>query len=224
MLTVSDRPDYLVDTTHLLVTGVTGSRTEYGGKTAMSNWLASNAGRAEFDVVLFLNVKHDDAPERQADVVAQSVQEAAHAMGDGATHICISPTDPDWTAVSRRLREFVDALPTDLRKMVVLDEAPELDEDALLWFVRVAGNGSNTKAVVISQSPGALSTSVRQQCIWVWVGPGLEDVRHVFRANNRGHHLDYILENHDPYQWTVITGPGEEDRDTFPPVPEEYAG
>ena len=64
---------------------------------------------------------------------------------------------------------------------------------------------------------------VRRQTALCWVGPVTEDNRHVFRANNRGNHFDWIREHHDPYQWTVMTGPANEDRDTFDPVPERFA-
>ena len=215
--------EYLTDRSHILIAGVTGARTDYGGKTALANWWASTHGREAFDVVIFGNFKHDDGPERHAEVVARTVDEVAGAMGDGAQHVCLSPTDPDWPAVSERLRSFVDALPTDLSKLVVLDEAPELDDEALQWFVRVAGNGANCKTLVLSQAPGDLPQAVRRQCILAWVGPVTENNRHVFRANNRENHFRAMLEEHDPYHWSVLLGPDDQDRDHFKPVPEEFA-
>ena len=220
---MSDTPPYLTDRSHLLIAGVTGARTDYGGKTSLANWLAATHGRASTDLALFVNVKLDDAPERHADAVATNLQEVAGAMRDGATFVCLSPTRADWGAVSRDVREFVEALPRDLEKMVVLDEAPELDEEALRWFVRVAGNGAACKTVVLAQAPGDLDMAVRRQTLLCWIGPATEDNRHVFEANHRGNHFDYILEEHDPYVWSVMTGPADQDRDTFEPVPEKYA-
>jgi len=215
--------EYFCDRSHLLICGVTGARTDYGGKTALATWWADNWGRKANDVVIFGNYKLDDAPERHADAVATAVDELAGPIREGATFICLSPTSSDWEAVHRRLRDAVDALPSDMRKMIVHDEAPELDEDALQWFVRVAGNGSSCKSLVLAQAPGDLPSAVRRQTILTWVGPATGNDRHVFRANSRGNHFEYIREEHDPYVWTVMTGPAESDRDTYDPVPEVYA-
>jgi hypothetical protein len=215
--------DYFTDRSHVLLAGVTGARTNYGGKTAIATWWADNWGRQANDLVIFGNYKLDDAPERHADVVVSTVEEIAGAVRSGATYVCLSPTSSDWEAVHRRLRAAVEALPADMDKFVIHDEAPELDEESLQWFVRVAGNGANCKSLILSQAPGDLSKSVRRQTILAWVGPATEDDRAVFTANKRGNHFDHILEEHEPYVWSVLTGPADEDRDTYDPVPEEYA-
>lgn len=85
------------------------------------------------------------------------------------------------------------------------------------------GNGASCKSLVLAQAPGDLSMAVRRQCILSWVGPVSEDNRHVFEANKRGHHFDALQEEHGPYVWSVLTGPDPEDRDTYDPVPEDYA-
>jgi hypothetical protein len=215
--------DYFTDRSHLLLAGVTGARTDYGGKTAIATWWADNPGRAAFDVVIFGNFKLDDGPERHADVVVNTVEEIAGAIRSGETYICLSPIDADWEAVHQRLRAAIEALPTEMDKFVIHDEAPELDEDALQWFVRVAGNGANCKSLILAQAPGDLPNAVRRQTILAWVGPATGNNEHVFTANNRRNHFDYIRDAHDPYVWTVMTGPADEDRDTYDPVPEEYA-
>jgi len=214
--------EYFTDRSHILIAGVTGARTRYGGKTSLATWWYDIHSSA-FDVAIFGNFKHDDAPERFADVVAGDVNEVAGAMANGSTQICLSPIRSDWEEVSRRLRAFVDELPTDMDKLVVLDEAPELDEEALEWFVRVAGNGSNCKSLILAQAPGDLPQSVRRQTILAWVGPVDENSRHVFRANNRENHFDAIREDHDPYHWSIMLGPEDGDRDHYKPVPERYA-
>ncbi|MFC7131649.1 MULTISPECIES: hypothetical protein [Salinibaculum] len=217
------QPDYFTDRSHLLIAGVTGARTDYGGKTALANWWCDNHGRASFDLVLFLNFKHDSGPKATADADVQTVEGVAQAMREGATYISLSPSSADWQAVHDRLRAFVDALPNDMDKLVVHDEAPEYDEDSLRWFVRVAGNGANCKSLIIAQAPGDLSMAVRRQTMLCWIGPVTEDNRHVFEANHRGNHFDAIQREHDPYVWSVLTGPEDADRDTYDPVPEEYA-
>jgi len=213
--------DYLTDRTHMLITGVTGSRTNYGGKTSLATWWADTHGRASTDVVLYLNVKLDEPPEEHAGVVARNLQEVGEAIGEGHQFVCFSPMDHDWEDVSVRFRDFVARLDRDLEKLVVLDEGPELDEDAILWFLRVAGNGNNCKTLLLSQEPGAVPG--RGQCSLVWVGPVQENQRHVFRANNRENHFDAMQREHEPYHWSVLTGPGDDDRDHYRPVPEKYA-
>lgn len=214
--------DYFTDRSHIMIGAPTGSRTNYGGKTTLATWWADKHGRASKDLVLFVNVKLDDEPEAAADVVARDLNEVAAAMRDGHRFICLSPMRSDWEEVSRRVKAFVAELPTSMEKMVVLDEAPELDEDALLWFVRVAGNGNATKTMIMTQNPGDLSTSVRGQCILVWIGPVTGNNEGVFRANDRGAHYDALRDDHEPYHWSVLLGPESEDRDHYRPVPEDY--
>jgi hypothetical protein len=213
---------YFNDRSHLFIAAPTGSRTRYGGKTTLATWWCDTYGRAAFDVVLFVNVKLDDAPEQHADAVAQDLPEVGEAFGAGAEFVCLSPLRSDWEEVSRRVQAFVEALPADMDKAVVLDEAPELDEDAVLWFTRVAGNGANTKTLVLSQNPGDVSTSVRGQCILCWVGPATGNNRAVLEAAGRGEHYQQLVEQ-DPYHWSILLGPEASDRDEFEPVPEEYA-
>lgn len=219
---------YLRDRTHLLIAGVTGVRTDYGGKTAVASWWADNWGRSEFDVVLFFNPKQDRGPERIADEVVRDAEGAAMAVGDGAGVVTISPDHQHWQAEHDRVRELVqwlaDELPESAQLAVVHDEAPEFDGESLAGFVRVDGNGSRCKSLVIAQSPGNLSKDVRQQCVLVWVGPVTGEEEGIFSANQRRAHFDWILANQRPYQWSVLLGPDETDRDTFDPVPEHYAG
>jgi len=218
---VSDLPSYFNDHSHIFLAAPTGSKTVYGGKSSLATWWADKHGRAAFDMVLFVNVKLDDGPERHADAVAQDVEAAAAAFGDGAQFVCLSPTDPDWEAVSRRVKQFVEHLPKGPDKIVILDELPELDDEAVLWFVRIAGNGANCKTLGLAQNPGDVSTSVRGQMILTWVGPAAGNNRAVLEANERGAHFDSLVEQ-EPYHWSVLLGPEASDRDEFKPVPEEY--
>jgi len=214
--------NYMTDRSHIFLAAPTGARTEYGGKTTLATWWADTHGRASKDLVLFCNVKLDDGPERHADAVANNLEEVGAAVGNGARYVCLSPTNPDWEEVSSRVKAFVDELPSDMEKMVVLDEAPELDEEAVLWFVRIAGNGNAVKTIVLSQNPGDVSTSVRGQTILVWVGPATGNNEAVLKANNLGAHYD-ALQQQQPYHWSVLLGPEPTDRDPYKPVPEKYA-
>lgn len=211
--------DYFTDRAHMLISGVSGSRTDYGGKTALANWWLDQWGHC-FDLALFLNFKRDDnvRGERVA-----TLDELADAIAAGKSHINYVPENPDWQEEHERLQEFIRALPDDMSKIIVHDEAPEYDDESLLYFVRVAGNGNNCKSLVVAQSPTDLSTSVRNQCVPVWVGPTTEQNKHYFKANSYSNHYEFIQQVHDPYFWTVITGPGDDDRDHYQPVPEDYA-
>lgn len=215
--------DYLTDRSHILISGVSGSRTDYGGKTGLSNWWADNWGRRAFDIVLFLNFKHDTAPAETADVDVDGVEGVADAIAAGHSYICLTPSSADWEAVHQRVKEFIQALPSDMDKLVVHDEAPEYDGESLLSFVRVLGNGSYCKSLVIAQAPGDLDTSVRNQLIPCWVGPVTEQNRHYFAANHYLNHFRAMRDDHEPYHWSVLTGPGDDDRDHYEPVPEDYA-
>lgn len=215
--------DYLTDGSHLLLTGPTGSKTVYGGKTSLAAYLADNPLR-ERELVIVLNVKQDDLASILADYrEVGSVDELATAMSDGARRLILTPTDPDWEAVSERLVAFVAELPSNTSKALVLDEVPELDEESVLTAVRVLGNGANCKSVLLSQSPTDVSTSIVKQVIPVWVGPVPSSYRAWFRTYSYAEAYDYIAEHHDPYEWTVILGPGDGDWDHYDAVPEVYA-
>lgn len=209
---------------HLLFTGPTGRNSRFGGKTATATWYADNAARSR-DLVIFLNTKQDPVGDVLEDYTeVDSVEAAADVIGNGARRVIITPMDPDWEAVSVRLESFIRALGQDLGdKVVILDEVPELDEDAVLSFVRVHGNGANCQAVLISQSPTDVSTSITKQTTIVWVGPMKEDYEAWFKAHDRGPAFEYISANHDPYEWTVVLGPGEGEWTHYEAVPEEYA-
>lgn len=215
------RPDYLTDTSHLLLLGPTGARTVYGGKTALATWLADGPLR-ERELVLFVNVKQDDVADVLEDYrEVSTVREVGEAMGDGARRIVLTPNDPDWEAVSERVESFVRELPADMGKAVVLDEVPELDERAVLSFARVHGNGANCKLVAISQGATEVSQSVVNCCIPIWIGPKPGSYDAWFRSNDLGSHIE-PLNAHEPYEWSVLLGPAAEDRDHFEPVDERY--
>lgn len=225
------RPDYFTDNGHLLLTGVTGAQGDYlgesgqfGGKSALAAWWADNPGRSK-DLVVFGNFKGDDVTSVLTDFTeVASVDELADAMGRGHRRIVLTPRDGDWAAVSVRLEQFIRALPADLSKLVVLDEAPELDHDAVLSFVRVHGNGANCKTIVLSQSPTDISTAIVKQCVPVWVGPMKSDYRSWFRTHDRLDAYQFVKDTHEPFHWTVIVGTGPGEWHHYEPVAEKYGG
>ena len=217
-----DLPSYFTDNGHLLLTGITGAETDFGGKSALATWWADTHGRRR-DLVLWCNFKQDDVVGvLDGFVEVRSVRAVGEAMHDGARRIVLTPNNPDWEAVSRRVEALVRELPSDMSKLVVLDEVPELDEDAVLSFVRLHGNGANCKTLALAQSPTDVSGSVLKQTSPVWVGLIKSSYRAWFRTHDYEAHFDHIQQRHEPFHWTVITGPGESDRDHFEPVPAQY--
>jgi len=221
--------DYFTDNAPVLLTGVTGAQGNYGGsgnyggKSSTATWWADEPGR-ERDLVIWANFKSDDVAGVLDDFrEVGSVEELAHAMGEGARRLVLTPRDHDWPAVSRRLEAFVAELPQEMTKLVVLDECPELDEDAVLSFVRVHGNGANCKTLVLAQSPTDLPTAIVKQCLLVWVGPMKTDYVSWFRSKDLKPAYDYILDQQGPYEFTVIYGKDEGDWAHHQPVPEVYA-
>lgn len=216
---MSDVPSYFEDD-HFLIIGPTGRKTDFGGKTSLATWWAD---RVERDLVIFANVKGDDvAGVVDGFVEVTDVEDLARAVARGERRIVLTPTDHDWTAVSRRLEGFVATTPDDMSVFVVLDEVPELDEDAVLTFVRVHGNGADCQVLALAQSPTDVSGSILKQCTPVWVGPVPSSYRAWFRTHDFDPHYQYIQRHHEPYHWSVLLGPDEGDIDHFQPVPERY--
>lgn len=221
-------PAYFGDNGHVLITGVTGARGDYlgsgqfGGKSALATyWTATHA--TDRDLVIFGNFKNDDVGEvLNGYREVGSVAEIADGMAAGESRFVLTPRDGDWAAVSERLEAFVRELPDDLSKWVVLDESPELSEDAVLSFVRVHGNGANCKTLVLAQSPTDLSTAVVKQTVLCWVGPMKSDYLSWFRTHDIEPAFHHIDETHDPYWWTLVLGKGDGEWHTYEPVPEEY--
>lgn len=216
----------LLDVGHCLITGPTGRRGDYGGKSSLATWWCDEPGSA-YDLVIFANFKHDDVCAVLDDYrEVRSVDELADAMDGARGRFVLTPHDADWEAVSRRLKDFVQALgrrDESTSKLVVLDECPELDESAVLTFVRVLGNAANCDALCIAQSPTDVSTSIVKQCAVVWVGPVPSSYEAWFRTYDYHAHYRYIAEHHDPYEWTVILGTDDVDRAHYQAVPEVYA-
>jgi len=211
--------EFLTDRSHVLISGVTGARSRYGGKTALANWWLCEPAQRD-DLRIFLNPKHDEEVRGRS---VASVEELAREMRDGHRHFDLAPQSSDWETVSERLMMFVRALPQLMSKTVVIDEAPEMDEEALLTMVRVLGNMATCKTLLLAQAPGDLPVKIRRQVVLAWVGPFTGSNAHVFEANDLGAHVDHLHEQ-GPYEWSVILGPAPEDRVEFAPVPEEFAG
>ncbi len=229
--------DYFTDNAPVLLTGVTGAQGDYGGgegesyggKSVTATWWADQPGSTR-DLCIWANFKQDAVADvLDGFIEVGSVEALADRMGrerarGETTHrFVLSPTDHDWERVSRRLEAFVRELPQKMTKLVVLDESPELDEDAVLSFVRVHGNGANCKTLVLAQSPTDLPTAIVKQCLLVWVGPMKTDYKAWFGSKSLIYAYEHILAEQDPYEFTVVYGKDDGDWAHHEPVPERYA-
>ncbi|RNJ25467.1 hypothetical protein [Halosegnis longus] len=220
---------YLSDNSPVLITGVTGAQGsylddegQYGGKSALATWWTATHGSTR-NLVIFGNFKNDGVSDVLTDFrEVGSISELATAMSDGWRRFVLTPNDGDWEAVSRRLEGFIRELPDAMTKLVVLDESPELDEDAVLSFVRVHGNGANCKTLVLAQSPTDLSTSIVKQTLLCWVGPMKNDYLSWFRTHDYEAAFEFIDSAHDPYHWSVVLGKGEDEWHHYQPVDERW--
>lgn len=222
------RPDFFTDNGHLFIAGITGSKTDMGGKTALANWWLCEPGSTR-DLRIFYNAKGSTCVRGET---VHSVEEMANRMADGVRHFDFVPPTQDWETPHERLRHFVAELPTEMSKMVVHDETPEYEQGgdgSLGWFVKVAGqedglHAANCKSLVLAQDPVDTGKSTRKQTdTHVWVGPTSSDYRQYFANQGYSNHYQHIVDEHDPYEWTVMQGPRDGDRTTYEPVPEEYA-
>lgn len=223
---MSDAPAFFTDNGHVFIAGITGSRDDMGGKTALANWWLCEplGGR---DLRIFYNAKGSTNVRGER---VYSVDELAERMADGVRHFDFVPPTEDWGTPHQRLREFIAELPTDMAKAVVHDETPEYSgEGSLAWFVKVAGQGdgvhaANCKSLLLAQDPVDTAPSTRKQTpTHVWVGPTSTDYESYFASKSFSNHFDAIIGEQEPYEWTVMQGPRDEDRRRYPPVPEEYA-
>jgi len=221
------QPTFFTDNGHVLISGITGSRAEMGGKTALANWWLCNP-LADRDLRVFYNAKGSSCVRGER---VNSVAELADRMADGVRHFDFVPVSQDWATPHARLQAFVGELPTEMSKAVVHDETPEYAEEdgSLAWFLKVGGQAdgvfaANCKSLVLAQNPVDLSKTERTQTPTnVWVGPTSKDYRPYFANNGYLNHYEFIVANHDPYEWTVMQGPRDDDRRNYEPVPEEYA-
>lgn len=221
-------PSFFTDNGHVFVAGITGSRDEMGGKTALSNWWMQTHGSAR-DLRIFYNAKGSTCVRGTR---VHSVMELAKKMNAGERTFDFVPPTQDWATPHARLSSFVAELPTSMSKMVVHDETPEYEdggEGSLGWFVKVAGqddgmHAANCKSLVLAQDPIDAGKSIRKQTdTHVWVGPTSGDYEPYFRTAGFTNHFEHIQREQAPYQWTVMQGPRDEDRQTYDAVPAEFA-
>jgi len=206
---------YLADGGHVLITGATGARDDYGGKSVLANWWASElVEKGHRDVGLVVNPKghsfYRGAHGGHLDDLAESYRQGERVLS-------LDVQAPD-AAVA-----FVEELPGSA--VVVFDEAWDYSQSQKLnEAVRQLGNvdGGGIRSLVVSQRAWDLPDAIRNSCpLKVWVGPLTSEGRRYFETMGQGGAADAIEGEMGAHEWAVVDG--GELQDINQPVPERYA-
>jgi hypothetical protein len=206
---------YLADGGHVLISGSTGARDDYGGKTVLANWWMDNlVQKGHRDVALFLNPKRHGFIEGQT---VHTVKGLAESYRAGNRVFDVRDTQPDkWV-------NFLLSLGRDA--VVVFDEAQTYgDAEGLNDTLAMYGNrdDGSIRGLVITQRPWNLSEELRANMpVKVWVGPITNEGRRFFETEQMGTVADRLEGAMKPYHWAV-TDAGEL-QEVNEPVPEGYA-
>lgn len=216
------------DGSHVLISGVTGSGDEYGGKSSVAAWWLDTAVPVHFDFGIAFSPKGS----RFAGPTVTNAREAADAIGSGSRivewSVSGSPTNFDALGDAHaEAMSFASGLAGDV--LAVHDDAiTYAGADSLKWCCALAGNpsgdGNRIKSIVVSQDPWDLPRkAVRSNLpVLIWVGPVTDEIDKFFRQSGKGPAVDVVRERHDrPFMWSVVDGAGTVS--TFNPVPDRYA-
>jgi hypothetical protein len=216
------------DGTHVLISGVTGSGADFGGKTTTAAWwmdTAVESGHFQYGIAFSPKGNRFPGP------TVTSAREAANAVANGKRII-------EWTVDGRpgsvgslheehaNCMDFVSGVNGDV--LAVHDDAVMYSgADSLSWATALAGNpapGENrVKSLVVSQDPWDLPRKgVRTNLpVLVWVGPSGSAERY-FDCMKKSDAYELVNERHtEPYMWSVVDG--DDNVITFAPVDERYA-
>lgn len=215
---------YLTDFTHMLITGSTGSGSEYGGKSVLSGWIADNSVKSGFvDISIIFNVKgHDFFPGEKC----YSIKDVVTSYNSGNKIINYIPDETPIAEHSRLVEVFKKV---SGRKLFVHDEAHMLsDSPELDWCFRQGGNvGSkyrtgNIRSIAVTQHPWDLKNSTLNNTpLIVWIGPKTAQAKRYFQTMQIESAYKQIPENIEPYHWAVIDA--GEFVEINAPVPQKYA-
>lgn len=217
---MSDRY-YLTDGGHVLISGATGAKEGYGGKTVTANWWFSNAvEKGWYDQGVFINPKgHGWLEGREI----HSLQGLAQSYRSGQRLFNIHVPHDDAERAVDGVIEFFRNVDGDT--IVVFDEAQAYrDSRELSWVLSQGGNldGGAFTGLVITQRPWSLSETKRMNLpVKIWVGPVTSEGRKFFQTEQMQSVADELDGEMQPYHWAV-TDAGELQH-VNPPVPEAYA-
>jgi hypothetical protein len=221
---MSDRY-YLTDGGHVLISGATGAKAEYGGKTTTANWWFEQSVECGWhDVGLFYNPKgHDFIRGERVD----SLRELAEAYRSGTRlfNYCPPVSVTDQGALEEQHGEIVETLrQLPGEKIVVHDEAQSYPGPALNWCLAQGGNldEGSMRSLLLTQRPWNMPEELLANMpVKIWVGPVTSEGRRFFKTWEMGGAIAQVEEDTGPYHWAVTDG--GEYQHTNPPVPEEYA-
>lgn len=216
---MSDRY-YLTDGGHVLISGATGAKEGYGGKTVTANWWYSEAVRKGWhDMGIFINPKgHSFIEGREI----SSLRGLAQSYNSGNRLFNVQVPHDSTEAVT----DIVEwAMQLNGSKIIVFDEAQSYrDADRLDWVLSQGGNldSGGFQSLVLTQRPWNLREELRMNLpVKIWVGPITSEGRKFFQTEQMRDVADRLDGDMKPYHWAV-TDAGEYQH-TNPPVPEEYA-
>jgi len=206
---------YLADGGHVLISGSTGAKKGYGGKSVLANWWFSLlVEKGHRDLGVFIN------PKQHGFVRGQSVSTLkgfAESYKAGNRLFNVRAESPDeWIETLLHLED--DAV-------VVFDEAQSYGgSEALQDTLAMYGNrdGATIRGIVVTQRPWNLSEELRANMpVKVWVGPITNEGESFFDTEKMQTIGQELKGEMEPYQWAV-TDAGEL-QEVNAPVPEEYA-
>lgn len=218
-------PTWLLDGSHVLIAGVTGSGAEYGGKTATAHWWADRAIRSgEYRFALAFDPKGRQYHEGTH---VAGPREAADAIRDGDRFLDWEPWRSTIVEDHAAALSFARGLSGDT--IMIHDDAIMYAEaDSLVEATALSGNPGpgkpRIKSLVVSQDPWDLPRrGVRANLtVLVWVGPVTETAYGYLRQTRGEGVADRVRDRHEgqPHVWSAIDG---DDVRTIAAVPERYA-
>lgn len=206
---------YLADGGHVLISGSTGAKDGYGGKTVLANWWSSNlVDRGHRDLAVFVNPKRHSFLEGRT---VSSLKGMAEAYRAGARVL-----DYQGGRVDDVVR-FLKELPGE--KVAVFDEAQDYgDFEGLDWVLSQGGNldSGSIRGLVVTQRPWNLGEQLRANMpVKVWVGPVTNEGKSFFQSEQMETVARELSGEIEAYHWAV-TDAGEL-QEVNGPVPEAYA-
>lgn len=208
---------YLTDGGHTLISGATGARDDYGGKSTTANWWFSKAvEKGHRAVGVFVNPKGHSHIRGQSVASLKGLAESYRA-GHRLFNFQSDNVDP--------LIQFLRQIPGE--KIIVLDEAQSYaDSEQMNWVLSQGGNldSGSIRALVLTQRPWNLSEELRANLpVKIWCGPVTPEGVNFFQSEHMASVIPEVERNMTaPYQWAV-TDAGEYQH-TNPAVPAAYAG
>lgn len=211
---------YLTDGGHVLISGATGAKETYGGKTTTANWwFTQSVEQGWHDVGLFINPKgHRFVNGKNGQSRPYStLKGVAQGYRAGSRLFSVETSDPDPYI------QFLRQLPGE--KIVVFDEAQSYrDSETLDWVLSQGGNldGGSFTGLVLTQRPWNLPEELRANLpVKIWVGPITSEGRKFFEVEHMRDVARQLEGEMEPFHWAVTDG--GEFQHVNPPVPSSYA-